>query len=167
MPKSKKPAGGRPNYEPRYGEKKTSFQDRKHRPADGPRGTAPAKAGSRSPGHRGHRPTEQDTAPSKGRWTAQERAGRDEARGIRSHAQGDRPARSFDERPSRSYGNDRPTRPTGDRPARSYSDRPARSYDDRPARSTSDRPARSNDSRPMRSYDDRPARTSGDRPARP
>src|SRR6478735_11661637 len=129
MPKSKKPAGGRPNYEPRYGEKKTSFQDRKHRPADGSRGAAPAKAGSRSPGHRGHRPTEQDAAPSKGRWTAQERAGRDEARGIRTHAQGDRPARSFDDRPSRSYS-DRPARPAGDRPARSYSERPARSYDD-------------------------------------
>ena len=47
MPKSKKPTGGRPNYEPRYGEKKTSFQDRKHRPADGgSRGAAPAKAGT-------------------------------------------------------------------------------------------------------------------------
>jgi hypothetical protein len=35
MPKSKKPAGGRPakNFEPRYGAK-TSFQDRKRRPGE-------------------------------------------------------------------------------------------------------------------------------------
>ncbi|GAA1978224.1 DEAD/DEAH box helicase [Microbacterium pumilum] len=185
MPKSSKPASGRPNYEPRYGEKKTSYQDRKHRPADGAsRGAAPAKAGSRSAGHRGHRPAEQD-ASSKGRWTAQERAGRDEARGIRTHAQNARPVRSYDDRPARS--NDRPARSYDDRPARS-SDRPARSYDDRPARSNDrparsydDRPARSNDrparssgarparsfsDRPARSYDDRPARSSSDRPAR-
>lgn len=172
MPKSSKPTGGRPNFEPRYGEKKTSFQDRKHRPADGSRGAAPAKAGSRSAGHRGHRPTETD-APAKGRWTAQERAGRDEARGIRNRSQGDRPARSYDDRPARS--NDRPARPSGDRPVRS-NDRPARSYDDRPARSTSNdraprsydnRPARSQGDRPARSYDDRPARSYSDRPARP
>ena len=51
MPKSSKPSGGRPNYEPRYGENKTSFQDRKRRPADGaPRGAGASKAGSRSPG---------------------------------------------------------------------------------------------------------------------
>ncbi|GAA1954450.1 DEAD/DEAH box helicase [Microbacterium deminutum] len=167
MPKSSKPTGGRPNYEPRYGERKTSFQDRKHRPADGAsRGAAASKAGSRSPGHRGHRPADQD-APAKGRWTAQERAGRDEARGIRTRAHSDRPARSGEDRPVRSA--DRPTR-SADRPTRSY-DRPARSYDDRPARSN-DRPARSYDDRaqrdvrPSRSYDDRPARPYGDRPAR-
>jgi superfamily II DNA/RNA helicase len=195
MPKSKKPAGGRPNYEPRYGEKKTSFQDRKHRPADGSRGAAPAKAGSRSPGHRGHRPTEQDAAPSKGRWTAQERAGRDEARGIRTRAQGDRPARSFDDRPARSYS-DRPARPSGDRPARPSGDRPARpsgersgayrsqerhadapardAYSPRPNRDRpeygtrvrADRPVRTYTDRPARSYDDRPVRSYTDRPAR-
>ena len=190
MPKSKKPAGGRPNYEPRYGEKKTSFQDRKHRPADGAsRGAAPAKAGSRSAGHRGHRPAEQDAAASKGRWTAQERAGRDEARGIRTHAQGDRPARSYDDRPARSYS-DRPARSSDDRPAvrtatvprvrtttvrpvrtatvpaRSYNDRPARSYDDRPARSYDDRPARSYDDRPARSYE-RPSGSFVQRPSGP
>ena len=34
MPKNKKPAGGRAakNFEPRYGEKKTSFHDRTERP---------------------------------------------------------------------------------------------------------------------------------------
>jgi superfamily II DNA/RNA helicase len=143
MPKSKKPAGGRPakNFEPRYGEK---------------------KPGSKSPRHRGYRPAE-ESAPSAGgpksgapkaRWTATQRAGRDEARGIRSHAQGDRPARSYDDRPARS----------GDRPARSYDGRPARSGD-RPTRSYDDRPARSGD-RPARSYDDRPARSGDRKPGR-
>jgi superfamily II DNA/RNA helicase len=183
MPKSKKPAGGRPakNFEPRYGEKKTSFHDRAR--------TGGQKPGSKSPNHRGYRPVE-EAAPAgsgasksggpKTRWTATQRAGRDEARGIRTHAQGDRPARSYDDRPARandarptrSYSNDRPQRSNSDRPARPYTnDRPARSYDDRPARSNDrparsydDRPARSND-RPARSYDDRPARTN-DRPAR-
>ncbi|WP_314502982.1 DEAD/DEAH box helicase [uncultured Microbacterium sp.] len=178
MPKNKKAAGGRPakNFEPRYGEKKTSFHDRA-RPG------STAKPGSKSPGHRGYRPAEDGSttggaprsgAPksgaSKTRWTATQRAGRDEARGIRSHS-GDRPARSYDDRPARS--SDRPARSYDDRPARSNdrparsTDRPARSYDDRPARS-SDRPARSYDdrpARPARSYDDRPAR-SNDRPAR-
>ncbi len=186
MPKSSKPAGGRPNYEPRYGENKTSYQDRKHRPADGgSRGAAPSKAGSRSAGHRGHRPTEQ-AAPAKGRWTAQERAGRDEARGIRTYANNDRPARSSaGARPARSYDDrpggyrsqerrsDAPARDTNsprsnrDRPeygAPSRAERPARSHSDRPAR-TNDRPARSYTDRPARSYDDRPARTN-DRPTR-
>lgn len=175
MPKSKKPAGGRPakNFEPRYGEKKTSFHDRAR--------TGAQKPGSKSPNHRGYRPVE-EAAPSgsgasksggpKTRWTATQRAGRDEARGIRTHAQGDRPARSYDdrparsgERPARSYG-ERPARPArsyDDRPQRS-GDRPARSYDDRPTRS-SDRPTRSGD-RPARSYDGRPARRD-DRPERP
>ncbi|MEV7694415.1 DEAD/DEAH box helicase [Microbacterium sp. NPDC089189] len=178
MPKNKKPAGGRAakNFEPRYGAG-TSFQDRKRRPGEASAGTA----GSKSPGHRGHRPAETEGAAPKRRWNAQERAGRDEARGIRTHSRdarsfGDRPARSderprrsFDDRPARS--NDRPARSFGDRPARSYDDRPARSYDDRPARAN-DRPARSfndraarSDDRPRRSFDDRPAR-SNDRPAR-
>ncbi len=99
MPKSKKPAGGRPakNFEPRYGEKKTSFQDRKHR-TDAPRAGA-SKPGSKSPGHRGYRPEAE--APTKRRWTAQERAGRDEARGIRNHPTGDRPRFDRDARPER------------------------------------------------------------------
>ncbi|MDZ5146216.1 DEAD/DEAH box helicase [Microbacterium testaceum] len=185
MPKNKKPAGGRAakNFEPRYGAK-TSFQDRKRRPgAEGP-----AKPGSKSPNHRGYRP-EAEAAPDKGRWNAADRAGRAEARSIRSSARDDRPARSFDrnDRPARSFDRDeRPRRDAGDRPARSFdrNDRPARSFDrnDRPARSfdRNDRPARSfeRDDRPARSFDrnDRPARSfdreerprrdAGDRPAR-
>ena len=148
MPKSKKPAGGRPakNFEPRYGAK-TSFQDRKRRPGEASAG----KPGSKSAGHRGHRTEQTSDAVAKGRWTAQERVGRDEARGIRNSAHGrdDRAPRSFGDRPARS----------NDRPARSFDDRPKRSYDDRPARSN-DRPARSFDDRPKRSHDDRPARSS-------
>ncbi|KAF2420642.1 DEAD/DEAH box helicase [Microbacterium sp. B35-30] len=171
MPKNKKPAGGRPakNFEPRYGAK-SSYQDRKRRPGESSAG----QTGSRSAGHRGHRPEEADASPKR-RWNAQERAGRGEARAIRTHARDDRPARSYDDRPRR---DDRPVRSQGDRPARSYDDRPrrddrpvrsqgdrpARSYDDRPARSQGDRPARSYDDRPRR--DDRPVRSQGDRPAR-
>ncbi|MGC5172319.1 DEAD/DEAH box helicase [Microbacterium sp. DT81.1] len=179
MPKNKKPAGGRPakNFEPRYGENKTSFHDR-NRGAGAPAATKP---GSRSAGHRGFRAATEESSASgapKARWTSAQRAGRDESRSIRTHAHGDRPARSYDERPARSYDN-RPPRSNDDRPARSYddrpkrdygSDRPARSFDNnRPARSNDDRPARreySND-RPARSYDDnRPARSNDDRPAR-
>jgi len=174
MPKSKKPAGGRPakNFEPRYGEKKTPFHDRT-------RTGSGQKPGSKSPSHRGYRPAEEGSAATgapKTRWTATQRAGRDEARGIRTHSQGDRPARSYDDRParstdrpSRSYGNDRPQRSNGERPARREygDDRPVRSYDDRPARST-DRPARSHDDRPARPYsNDRPQRSNDGRPARP
>ena len=160
MPKSKKPAGGRPakNFEPRYGAK-TSFQDRKRRPGESSAG----QTGSKSPGHRGYRAAEEtsDAAPKR-RWTAQEKAGREAAHGIRTHAgsdrprndRGDRPARSYDDRPARSYDN-RPPRSNSDRPARSYDNRPPRSNDDRPARSYSDRPARSYDDRPARSYDNR------------
>jgi superfamily II DNA/RNA helicase len=155
MPKSKKPAGGRPakNFEPRYGDK-PAYQDRK-RHGDG---ASASKPGSKSPSHRGYRAAETTEAAPKRRWTAQERAGRDESRGIRTQAGGagrgdDRPRRSFDDRPPRSYD---------DRPARS-SERPVRSYDDRPARS-SDRPARSFEGRPARSFDDRPRRD--DRPVR-
>lgn len=124
MPKNKKPAGGRPakNFEPRYGAK-TSFQDRKRRPGEASAGTT----GSKSPSHRGYRPAEAGDAPKR-RWTAEDRAGRDEARGIREGRparsfDGDRPRRSFDDRPARSYG-DRPVRRDGDRPARSFDDRP-------------------------------------------
>ncbi|WP_243232081.1 DEAD/DEAH box helicase [Microbacterium sp. CIAB417] len=165
MPKNKKPAGGRPakNFEPRYGAK-TSFQDRKRRPGESSAGSA----GSKSPGHRGYREETAESAPKR-RWTSAERAGRDEARGIREG----RPARSFDDRPARREGDrparsfdDRPRRSFDDRPARSYDDRPRRSFDDRPARRDGDRPARSFDDRPRRSFDDRPARRDGDRPAR-
>ncbi|KTS02628.1 DEAD/DEAH box helicase [Microbacterium testaceum] len=184
MPKNKKPAGGRAakNFEPRYGAK-TSFQDRKRRPG----AEAPAKPGSKSPNHRGYRP-EAEAAPDKRRWSASDRAGRDEARSIRHSARDERFGRSDrdatagrrDERPARSF-DDRPRRDFGDRPARSF-DRPARSFDrderprrdagERPARTfdRSDRPARSFDrnDRPARSFDrdERPRRDAGDRPAR-
>ena len=157
MPKSKKPAGGRAqNFEPRYGAK-TSYQDAKRRPGQSSAG----KPGSKSPSHRGYRPAEaaESGAAPKQRWSAQERAGRDEARGIRSRANGERPRRddrdgfrpARDDRPARSF-EDRPRR--DDRPARSFEDRPRR--DDRPARSFEDRPRR--DDRPARSFDDRPRR---------
>ena len=179
MPKNKKPAGGRAakNFEPRYGAK-TSFQDRKRRPGT----EAPAKPGSKSPSHRGYRP-EAEASSEKRRWSPQERAGRDEARGIRASARDDRPARSFDERPRRDFSDrparsfdrdERPRRDAGERPARSFdrSDRPARSFDrdERPRRDAGERPARSFDrgERPARSFEDRPARSfdRSDRPAR-
>ncbi|WP_150953551.1 DEAD/DEAH box helicase [Microbacterium testaceum] len=191
MPKNKKPAGGRAakNFEPRYGAK-TSFQDRKRRPgAEGP-----AKPGSKSPNHRGYRP-ESEATPDKRRWNAADRAGRTEARNIRTSARDDRPGRSFDDRPARSFDrndrparsfdrDERPRRDAGERPARSFdrNDRPARSFDrderprrdagERPARSfdRNDRPARSfdRDERPRRSFDERPVRSfdRNDRPAR-
>ena len=164
MPKSKKPAGGRPakNFEPRYGEKKTPFHERS-------RAGSGQKPGSKSPNHRGYRPAEEGapTGAPKTRWTVTQRAGRDEARGIRTHSHGDRPARSYDDRPARGGGFPKPAR-DGDAPRR-YDDRPARresdrvqSRDDRPARREygNDRPARSTSDRPARSYDDRPQRSS-------
>ncbi|MFT4158233.1 MAG: DEAD/DEAH box helicase, partial [Microbacterium sp.] len=53
------------------------------------------RPGSRSPGHRGYRPAEADGAAPKQRWTAQERAGRDEARSIRNRAESGRPSSRF------------------------------------------------------------------------
>jgi superfamily II DNA/RNA helicase len=162
MPKNKKPAGGRPakNFEPRYGAK-TSFQDRKRRPGEASAGTT----GSKSAGHRGHRADEAAAEAPKRRWTAQERAGRDESRGIRSAGRTERPARSYDDRPARSFG-DRPQR--DDRAPRTFGDRPQR--DDRAPRTFGDRPQR--DDRGARTYGDRPPRddraprTYGDRPQR-
>ncbi|MFT4051073.1 MAG: DEAD/DEAH box helicase [Microbacterium sp.] len=83
MPKNKKPAGGRAakNFEPRYGQK-TSSPDARRRPGQSSAG----KPGSKSPGHRGYRPEAEEAPAKKQRWSAQERAGRDEARGIRSHS---------------------------------------------------------------------------------
>ncbi|KQR21611.1 DEAD/DEAH box helicase [Microbacterium sp. Leaf151] len=173
MPKNKKPAGGRPakNFEPRYAAQ-TSFQDRKRRPGT----EGPAKPGSKSPSHRGYRP-EAESAGDKGRWNASDRAGRSEARTIRTSARDDRPARSFEDRPARSFDrSDRPARSfdRSDRPARSFdrTDRPARSFDrdERPRRDAGERPARSFDrsDRPARSFEDRPARSfdRNERPAR-
>ncbi len=155
----------------------------------------PKAAGSRAPGHRGHRP--EDGAPKKARWNADERAARATGGTDRPAYGNDRPARSNDrpaynsDRPS--YGNDRGARterPTyGDRAPRT--DRPSYNNDrgnDRGARpaygqgtdrpSYGDRPARSND-RPAYNNDrgnDRGARpaygagserpSSGDRPQR-
>ena len=183
MPKNKKPAGGRAqNFEPRYGNK-TSYQDAKRRPGQSSAG----KPGSKSAGHRGYRPAEAEAPAKKQRWTAQERAGRDEARGIRTHARsdaGDRPARSYDDRPVRNSGDfdrnrsdradsgrERTDRRSYDRPARSFDDRPRGERQPRDDRRTfgdarpsfrDDRPARSFDDRPRREYGDRPARNSGD-----
>ncbi|MEJ1154384.1 DEAD/DEAH box helicase [Microbacterium marmarense] len=171
MPKSKKPAGGRPakNFEPRYGAT-TSYQDRKRRPGESSSGTQ----GSKSPSHRGHRPAESSDGAPKRRWNAQERAGRDEARGIRTHAGSDRGPRRDDrsDRPNRSYDSKAPRRDDrGDRPARSYDDRPARSYkNDRPARAYDDRAPRRDDrnDRSARSYDNKSPRRDdrSDRPTR-
>ncbi|UUE21099.1 DEAD/DEAH box helicase [Microbacterium sp. J1-1] len=153
MPKNKKPKGGRPsaNFEPRYGAKKTSFHDRHSggpardgarterggRSDAGERRSAPAaggydrRPGSRSAGHRGYRPAEAEAGAPKQRWSASERAGRDEARGIRNraesgrreapHHRNERPR--FDERSDRPRYNDRPS--SGGR----FDDRPRR--DDR------------------------------------
>ncbi|WP_447944007.1 DEAD/DEAH box helicase [Microbacterium aurum] len=168
MPKNKKPAGGRAqNFEPRYGAKKTSYHDRsvsetkRTRPGQASAGTA----GSKSPKHRGYRPADEQAPEKKQRWTAQERADRDEARGIRNQAQG---ARRDDRggRPDRGY-NDRPDRGYGDRDRRNSTDSRAdrREQSDFGSRGTdrwsSDRPARRFDHRPRRDdgrrgADDRP-----------
>ena len=99
MPKSKKPAGGRPsrNFDPRYGSKP------KRRPGESSSG----KPGSKSRTHRGFRTSEADAAQPKRRWTAQEKAGRDEARAIRGERRGQ------DDRPT--YRGDRAVR-RDDRP---------------------------------------------------
>ncbi|MDQ0726968.1 DEAD/DEAH box helicase [Microbacterium sp. W4I20] len=162
MPKNKKPRGGRPaaNFEPRYGAKKTSFHDRHTTGRDaarperggradaGERRSAPAaggydrRPGSRSVGHRGYRPAEAETGAPKQRWNAQERAGRDEARGIRNRAESGRreaPHHRSDERTERPRFNDRAS--TG---ARRFDDRPARDggRDERPRFDRDDRSRR-------------------------
>ena len=162
MPKSKKPAGGRAqNFEPRYGAK-TSYQDAKRRPGQSSAG----KPGSKSPSHRGYRPAEAAAsgAAPKQRWSAQERAGRDEARGIRSRANGDRPrrddrpARSFDDRPRRDerggYGRNSADSTRGGRDG-ARAPREGRDFRDAERPRRDDRPARSFDDRPARSFDDR------------
>ena len=169
MAKNKKPAGGRAHdFDPRYA-KKTSYQDLKRRPGQSSTG----KPGSKSPNHRGYRPAEEE-APVKKRWSAQERAGRDEARSIRTQSRGTRPAapaRDADSRPRRDF-TDRPRRDVTDRPRRDFGDRPVRNSGDfdrsRGARPVSGRPGqdvRSYD-RPRRDVDDRPRRDFGDRPRR-
>ena len=181
MPKSKKPAGGRPakNFDPSYA---------KGGSKGGPARAGSAKPGSRSEGHRGYRAEPAD-APRKVRWSRDERvaAGRAPHRGEREGREtgaAERPARRSggraaprsdayrDQAPRSSDRNDR-----SDRPARSYdrNDRPARANDrnDRPARPNfrEDRPARSydrDDRAPRGDRNDRPARSfdRNDRPAR-
>jgi superfamily II DNA/RNA helicase len=134
MPKNKKPAGGRParNFDPSY--------------ASG----AKKKPGSRSPGHRGHRP-EEPSSDRRPRWSRDERV----ASGRAPH-RSERPGR--DERPARSSDRDdraprrfdRDDRPTGGRVAprsgayRDRDDRAPRRFD------RDDRAPRSHD------RDDRP-----------
>ncbi|HWL78409.1 DEAD/DEAH box helicase [Microbacterium sp.] len=136
MPKSKKPAGGRAakNFDPRYGAEKTPYQERKRRPGESSAG----KPGSKSPSHRGYR-AETDAAPKR-RWTAQEKAGRDAARGIRTHAHGDRSttSRSLSER----------SETKGSASSRGYAARSASGWDrTRAERSRTDRPSRSRSER--------------------
>jgi superfamily II DNA/RNA helicase len=178
MPKNKKPRGGRPaaNFEPRYGAKKTSFHDRHNggpardgarderggRADAGDRRTAPAaggydrRPGSRSAGHRGYRPAEAESGAPKQRWGASERAGRDEARGIRNRAESGRreaPHHRNDERSERPRFNDRPS--AGGR----FDDRPRR--DDRGGqRPTGQRPTGQRPTGPGTYRDER----GGDRP---
>lgn len=200
MPKNKKPRGGRPaaNFEPRYGAKKTSFHDRHAGGRDGARDTRdgardtrggradagerrPAAAGfdrrpgSRSPGHRGYRAADEGGAP-KQRWSAQERAGRDEARSIRNRAESgrreaphrrddrERPRsdeRRFDERPR--FDDRAGGRRFDDRPRRDDrgSDRPRYDRDDR-GRQRFDRPRYDRDDRGGQRFD-RDARQRDDR----
>lgn len=138
MPKNKKPAGGRParNFDPSY--------------ASGAR----KKPGSRSPGHRGHRPEEAD-ADRKPRWSRDERV----ATGRAPH-RSERPGRDRDDRPARSSDrDDRASAVRGAPRSGASRDRDGRSYDRdaRPARSydRDARPARSydRDARPARSHD--------------
>ncbi|VXB43126.1 ATP-dependent RNA helicase RhlE [Microbacterium sp. 8M] len=175
VPKNHKPKGGRPaaNFEPRYA-KKTSFHDRHRqgRPArDGESGRASAgrdargydrdarparddrrgdaRPGSRSPNHRGYRaePAAGERAP-KQRWSAQERAGRDEARAIRNRAGSGRV-----DAPHR-----RDERPRFDRDERARFDRDDRARrDDRPRYDRDDRARRDDRLRgDDRERDDRP-----------
>ncbi|MFM6975101.1 MAG: DEAD/DEAH box helicase [Agromyces sp.] len=69
MPNNKKSAGGRPakNFEPR----KTAGKHLGARAASDARN---AKAGSRSPGHRGYRPESEEAPAKKARWSSEERA---------------------------------------------------------------------------------------------
>jgi superfamily II DNA/RNA helicase len=163
MPKSKKPAGGRPakNYDPSRAPK-----------------SAGVSAGSRSPKHRGYRPEETAEAPKR-RWSADERAAKAGVRGEKPAraergTRDERPAR--DDRPVRAERTDRPRFERSERPARrdDRDDRPARrdDRDERPARRTDrdDRPARAErgareERRPL-ARGERPRFDHVDRPAR-
>ena len=149
MPKNKKPAGGRPakNFEPRYGAKKSG----------GP------SAGSRSPGHRGYRP-ESTEAPSKNRWSNEDRDARRGADARRGGSAARGPVAERSERP-RYDRNERPA--YGERSART--ERPAYGErNERPRYERSERPAYGDRApRGERRYDERPERPRYDRDARP
>ncbi|MBO0980930.1 DEAD/DEAH box helicase [Microbacterium sp. SD291] len=191
MPKNKKPRGGRPsaNFEPRYGAKKTSFHDR-HAGAGardgardsrggrvdaGERRTAPTGPGSRSAGHRGYRPAEAEGGAPKQRWNAQERAGRDEARGIRNRAESGRREAPHHrdergERPRFDRGGERPRPSTGSGTQRfDRAERPRFERDDRPRRDDrgfGDRPNRAGDRGGQR-FERTGQRPTGQRPTGP
>ncbi|MFE6997810.1 DEAD/DEAH box helicase [Microbacterium sp. NPDC057659] len=175
MPKNHKPKGGRPsaNFEPRYA-KKTSFRDRHAggRPAgrdersDAGERRTPSGPGSRSPKHRGYRPEAEGA--QKQRWGASERAGRDEARGIRNRAEsGRREAPHHDRRPDdRAPRNDRYSGDRSGYGTRRYDDdrRSSGSYGNRNDRNSSRDGARRDDRGGRPSYGDRDQRRSyGDR----
>jgi len=132
MPKNKKPGGGRApkNYDPRYNPRARAAGGARGKDAGGrddeqkrrPGESSAGKSGSRSPGHRGYRAEPAEGAPKR-RWTEQERAGRDEARAIRTHARDDRPRR--DDGPRRDARPPRDDRPRRDDAAR-RDDRPRR-----------------------------------------
>ncbi|MGN8026682.1 DEAD/DEAH box helicase [Microbacterium sp. 22242] len=143
-----------------------SRDDRDARPVRDDR-RVDTRPGSRSPNHRGFRPESAAGGP-KQRWSAQERAGRDEARSIRNraesgrvdapHRRDDRPRFDRDARTERPrFDRDaRTERPRFDRDART--DRPRFDRDDRPRRDDrTDRPRR--DDRTERPQFDRDART--------
>jgi superfamily II DNA/RNA helicase len=120
MPKNKKPAGGRPsrNFDPHYADKKKA-----------------TRPGSRSEGHRGYRPADDESAPKKRRWTSDERAARGVSASRPRGAQHDeRGAHSADRRDDgrRTYGDDRRTFGGGER--RTYGGDERRSYRDRDER---------------------------------
>ena len=160
VPKNKKPAGGRPakNFDPSYAK-----GGRKGGPG-ARHGSTSQKPGSRSPGHRGHRPEEE--APRKERWSREERVstGRTPHRALRDGrpVRDERPARD-DRAPRRFDRDDRSPRRSDrdDRAPRRFDrdERPARSYDrDDRAPRRSDRDERAprrfdRDERPGRSYD--------------
>ncbi len=192
MPKNGKPKGGRParNFEPRYGAKKTSFHDRHAggRPGRDDRTDAgerrtPRGPGSVSPKHRGYRPAEAEGG-EKRRWSAQERAGRDEARSIRNRAESGRreaphherrDERGYDRRDDRGYDrrDDRGPRRDdrrfeGQRPERG--DRPRFDRTERPSFDRSgggDRPRYDRNERPRFDRSDRADRPRFDRNERP
>ena len=164
MPKNTPPKGGRPsrNFDPRYAKKKgPSFHDRHHgrderSDAAEQRPARDSRPGSKSPKHRGHRAETTEQGATKRRWTAQERAGRDEARSIRGRAESGR-REAPHHRDDRARGGERPRytdhrrddRPRRDDDRPRYNDR-----DDRRSYDRADRPRRDEDRRGPSRYSD-------------